>query len=57
MLNVIPNETRGSFDDVISANSVVQGSNKHGNGDESGSEVWDSDYNHVALYCEAKQTG
>ena len=29
--------------------SVVQESNKYGNGDESRSEVWDSDENYVTL--------
>ena len=43
MLNVISNEKDGYFDDVIAAASVVQESSKHGDGAESGSEVWDSD--------------
>ena len=43
MLDVIPVEKRSYFDDLIAADNPVPESTKQGDGDESGSEVWDSD--------------
>ena len=43
MLDVILVEKRGYFDDLIAADDTVLESTNQGDGDESGSEVWDSD--------------